>query len=79
MDTVFNFIFTFNLNYGYLSFIIDCYYLKGNTTVNNLAACVIFVKCHIYNVSDSIGQVFFRVLLFYLTYTNVSWLASIFS
>ena len=32
------------LNYGYLSFNMDYYYLKANTTVNNLTACLIFIK-----------------------------------
>ena len=32
------------LNYGYLSFKIDCYNLKANTIVNNLTACLIFIK-----------------------------------
>ena len=47
------------LNYGYLSFNMDCYYLKANTTVNNLTTCLVFVKYHIYNFSDCIGKIFF--------------------
>ena len=53
------------LNYGYLSFNMDYYYLKANTTVNNLTACLIFIKYHIYNFSDCIGKIFFKVLFFY--------------
>ena len=53
------------LNYGYLSFNMDCYYLKANTTVNNLTTCLIFIKYHIYNFSDCIGKIFFKVLFFY--------------
>ena len=36
------------LNYGYLSFNIDCYYLKANTIVNNLTVYLIFIKYHIF-------------------------------
>ena len=36
------------LSYGYLSFNLGCYYLKANTTVNNLAKCLIFIKYYIY-------------------------------
>ena len=53
------------LNYGYLSFNIDCYYLKANTIVNNLTACLIFIKYHTYNFSDCIGKIFSSVLFFY--------------
>ena len=53
------------LNYGYLSFNMDCYYLKANTTVNNLTTCLIFIKYHIYNFSDCICKIFFQVLFFY--------------
>ena len=53
------------LSYGYLSFNMDCYYLKANTTVNNLTTCLIFIKYHIYNFSDCIGKIFFKVLFFY--------------
>ena len=60
-----------NLNYGYLSCNTDCYYLKANI-VKNLAACLIFMKYHIYNSSDCIGNIFFRVLFFIQTCTNVS-------
>ena len=49
----------------YLSFNIDCYYLKANFIVNNLTACLIFIKYHIYNFSDCIGKIFFKVLFFY--------------
>ena len=49
------------LNYGYLLFNMDCYYLKANTTVKNLTACLIFIKYHIYNFSDRIGKIFFNV------------------
>ena len=48
MDTVFNFIFTGNFKLGYLSFNIDCYYLKANTIVNNLTVYLIFIKYHIF-------------------------------
>ena len=54
------------LNYGYLSCNIDCYYLKANTILNNLTACLIFTKYHICNFSDCLGKIFFRVLFFYL-------------
>ena len=37
-------------NYGYLSFNIDCYYLKANTIANNLTECLILIKYHIYNL-----------------------------
>ena len=60
-----------NLNYGYLSCNTDCYYLKANI-VKNLAACLIFMKYHIYNSSDCLGNIFFRVLFFIQTCTNVS-------
>ena len=53
------------LHYGYLSFTMDFYYLKANTTVNNLTTCLIFIKYHIYNFSDCIGKIFFKVLFFY--------------
>ena len=53
------------LNYGYLSFNMDCYYLKANTTVNNLTTCLIFIKYHIYNFSDYVGRMFFKVSFFY--------------
>ena len=43
----------------------DCYYLKANTTVNNLTTSLIFIKTHIYNFSDCIGKIFFKVLFFY--------------
>ena len=59
MNTVFNLIFTGNFKLCYLSFNIDCCYLKGKTIVNNLTACLIFIKCHTYNVNDCIGKVFF--------------------
>ena len=49
------------LNYGYLLFNMDCYYLKANTTVKNLTACLIFIKYHIYNFSDRISKIFFNV------------------
>ena len=49
----------------YLSFNIDCYYLKANFIVNNLTACLIFIKYHIYNFSDCIGKISFKVLFFY--------------
>ena len=60
-----------NLNYGYLSCNTDCYYLKANI-VKNLAACLIFMKYHIYISSDCLGNIFFRVLFFIQTCTNVS-------
>ena len=50
------------LNYSYLSFNIDCYYLKANTILNNLTACLIFIKYHIYNFRDSIGKTFLKAL-----------------
>ena len=53
------------LSYGYLSFNMDCYYLKANTTVNNLATCLTFIKYYIYNFSDCIGKILFKVLFFY--------------
>ena len=55
-----------SLNYGYLSFNIDCYYLKANTIVNNLTVCLIFVKYHIYNFSDCLSKICFRVFIFLL-------------
>ena len=45
------------LSCGYLSFNLGCYYLKANTTVNNLATCLIFMKYYIYNFSDCIGKI----------------------
>ena len=39
------------LIYGHFLFNMDCYYLKANTTVKNLTACLIFIKYHIYNFS----------------------------
>ena len=51
------------LSYGYLSFNMDCYYLKANTAVNNVAKCLIFIKYYIYNFSDCIGKILFKVLL----------------
>ena len=53
------------LNYGYLLFNIDYYYLKANTTVNNLTACLIFIKYHIHIFSDCIGKIFVKVLFFH--------------
>ena len=53
------------LNYVYLSFNMDCYYLTANTTVNNLTTCLIFIKYHIYNFSDCIGKMLLKVLFFY--------------
>ena len=53
------------LSYGYLSFNLGCYYLKANTTVNNLATCLTFIKYYIYNFSDCIGKILFKVLFFY--------------
>ena len=50
------------LSYSYLLFNIDCYYLKANTILNNLTACLIFIN---YNFSDSIGKIYFKVLFFY--------------
>ena len=50
------------LNYSYLSFNIDCYYFKANTILNNLTACLIFIKYHIYNFRDSIDKTFFKAL-----------------
>ena len=47
------------LNYGYLSFKIDCYNSKANNIVNNLTACLIFIKYDIYNFSDCIRKMFF--------------------
>ena len=61
MNIVFNFIFSGNN--GYLSFNIDCYYLKASTIVNNLTACLIFIKYHIY-IHNFIGKIFFKVLFF---------------
>ena len=48
-----------------LNFNIDCYYLKVNTIVNNLTACLIFIKYYIYNFSDCLDKIFFKVLFFY--------------
>ena len=53
------------LNYGYLSRNIDCYYLKANSILNNLTACLIFTKYHIYNFSDCLDKIFSRVLFFH--------------
>ena len=53
------------LNYSYLSFNIDCYYLKANNILNSLTACLIFIKYHIYNFSDCIWKIFFKVLFSY--------------
>ena len=43
----------------------DCYYLKANTTVNNLTTCSIFIKYHIYNFSVCISKIYFKVFFFY--------------
>ena len=43
----------------------DCYYLKVNTTVNNLATCLIFIKYYIFNFSNCIVKILFKVLFFY--------------
>ena len=59
------------LIYGFLLFNIDRYYLKASSIVN-LTACLIFIKYHIYNFSDRIGKIFFKVLFFIQTYTNAS-------
>ena len=53
------------LNFGDLSYSIDYYYLKVNIIVNNLTACLIFIKYYIYDFSDCLGKIFFRVLFFY--------------
>ena len=53
------------LSYGYLSFNLGCYYLKANTTANNLATRLTFIKYYIYNFSDCIGKILFKVLFFY--------------
>ena len=51
-------------NYGYLSFNVDCYYLKANTIVKNLTAYLIFIKCHIYSFSDCKRQNIFKGFIF---------------
>ena len=51
------------LNYGYLSCNIVCHYLNTYTIVNNLTACLIFIKYHIYSFSDC-SQIFFSILFF---------------
>ena len=53
------------LNYGYLSFNIDYYYLKANTTVNNLTACLIFITYHIHIFSDCIGKIFVNLFQYF--------------
>ena len=58
------------LNYGYLSFNIDCYYLKANTIVNNLTVCLTFIKYHIYNFSDCLGKISFKVSSFYSNFPD---------
>ena len=55
MNTVLNFAFTGNFKL----WLLYCCYLKGSTIVNNLTACLIFIKSHTYNVSGCIGKVFF--------------------
>ena len=56
------------LNYGYLSFNIDCYYLKANTIANNLTECLILIKYHIYNLVTVQAKYFLRFcFLFKLT------------
>lgn len=48
-----------------LSFMdIDCYYLKVNITVNNLATCLIFVRYHIYDFSNCLRKIFFKFFFY---------------
>ena len=65
MDTVFYFIFTGNFKLWLPFIYIDCYYLKENNILSNLTACLIFIKYHIYNFSDCIGKIFFKILFSY--------------
>ena len=53
------------LNYVYRSFDIDCFNLETDAIVNNLTICLIFIKHHIYDFSDCIGKIVFKVLFFY--------------
>ena len=43
---------------------IDCYYLKVNITVNNLATCLIFVRYHIYDFSNCLRKIFFKFFFY---------------
>ena len=65
MDPVFYFIFTGNFKLWLPFIYIDCYYLKKNNILSNLTACLIFIKYHIYNFSDCIGKIFFKILFSY--------------
>ena len=65
MDTVFYFIFTGNFKLWLTFIYIDCYYLKENNILSILTACLIFIKYHIYNFSDCIGKIFFKILFSY--------------
>ena len=65
MDPVFYFIFTGNFKLWLPFIYIDCYYLKENNILSNLTACLIFIKYHIYNFSDCIGKIFFKILFSY--------------
>ena len=65
MDTVFYFIFTGNFKLWLPFIYIDCYYLKENNILSNLTACLIFIKYHIYNFSDCIDKIFFKILFSY--------------
>ena len=65
MDTVFYFICTGNFKLWLPFIYIDCYYLKENNILSNLTACLIFIKYHIYNFSDCIGKIFFKILFSY--------------
>ena len=65
MDTVFYFLFTGNFKLWLPFIYIDCYYLKENNILSNLTACLIFIKYHIYNFSDCIGKIFFKILFSY--------------
>ena len=65
MDTVFYFIFTGNFKLWLPFIYIDCYYLKENNILSILTACLIFIKYHIYNFSDCIGKIFFKILFSY--------------
>ena len=53
------------LKYGYLSFNIDCYHLKANSVINNLAAYLIFIEYLIYNFCNCLCKIFLNVLFFY--------------
>ena len=66
MDKVFNFIFTGNFKLWLPSISYRLLLFKNKYYCKYLAACLIFIKYHIYNFSDCISKIFFKVLIYYL-------------